>query len=293
MEQHSIKFRKDNTCDRDKVKKLLYPYRKYKVAVVQLNSGEDKEKNLERAQHLINQATIEGAKIIALPESFIYRGKDITSPQVAENISGRAITSLSTLAKELEIYILAGSIYESIPNEKKVYNTSILIDNQGAVKAIYRKIHLFDVTLPNGLEVKESTHLLTGKDITTVQTDIACLGLSICFDLRFPELYRELTLLGSELIFVPSNFTLNTGKDHWEILLRARAIENQVYIIAPNQCGLDVGKGYKSYGHSMIVDPWGKILAEKEADEGVITSEIDLDHLREVRKRLPCLGLVK
>jgi predicted amidohydrolase len=261
---------------------------KFLAAAVQMLASDDKAANLKEAKHWIRQAATSGARVIALPEVFIWRGTKKLERESAEPIPGPTSTAMAGLARELGIYLLAGSILEEIPGSAKAYNTSLLIDPNGKLIARYRKIHLFDVDLANGVSLRESDTRAHGADVVVAQTELATMGLSVCYDLRFPELYRELTDSGAQMLFVPSAFTAFTGAAHWEILLRARAIENQVYVIAADQFGKSA-KSFECHGHSMIIDPWGKILAELADGPGVISAEIDLEYLAKVRAELPAL----
>jgi predicted amidohydrolase len=260
------------------------------VAAIQMESREDIAQNWEAAQRLAQAAAARGAKVVAFPEVFLYVGPDKTA---ASDLDAEWLPKFSALAAKLGIYLLAGSAGERVVNSNKIYNTSVLLDPQGQELARYRKIHLFDATLPNGRSYRESDYIAPGGEIVAAQTEFGTVGFSICYDLRFPELYRKLTAGGAtRLIFIPSNFTLMTGKDHWLPLLRARAIENQVYIIAPNQHGEKYG-GRASYGKSAIIDPWGNVLALAPDREAVITAEIDFAYQDQVRAALPCLNHVR
>jgi deaminated glutathione amidase len=266
--------------------------RKFAVAAVQMRALEEKAANIAEAEKWICEAAAQGARVIALPEVFVWRGIRKQEPQVAEPIPGPTSERLAILARKLSVYILGGSILERVPDGEKAYNTSLLFSPDGSVLAKYRKIHLFDVDLKEGVSIRESDTRARGDAVVVAETDLCAMGLSICYDLRFPELYRKMAAQGAQLIFVPSAFTAYTGKAHWEPLLRARAIENQVYIVAPAQFGTHT-KSFVTYGHSMIVDPWGKILAELADGPGVILAEVDLDYLARVRAELPCLEHIK
>jgi predicted amidohydrolase len=261
---------------------------KFVAAAVQMQAADDKAVNLAEAARWVREAARLGARLVVLPEVFIWRGKKKLEREFAETISGPAANQLAGLARELKIFLLGGSILEAIPDSVKAYNTSLLFDPAGNLLAAYRKIHLFDVDLANGVSLRESETRAHGGDVVAVNTELGTLGLSVCYDLRFPELYRSLADKGAHLIFVPSAFTAFTGQAHWETLLRARAIENQAYIIAADQFGKSP-KSFECHGHSMIVDPWGTVLAELPDGPGVITAEIDLDHLGKVRAELPAL----
>ncbi len=273
-----------------------------KVAVIQMKSGSEKDKNLKEAAKLINQAIKKKAKFIALPEVFNYRGNLIEAVKFAESIPGQSTNLISALAKKHKVWILIGSILErtrstkhearSIKNDLKPFNTSVLINPEGEIVAKYRKIHLFDIKL-KGKEILESSRNQAGKNPKLVEVGFKPnsikIGLSICYDLRFPELYRAYSKSGAKIICVPSSFTKPTGEAHWHTLIKARAIENLCYVVAPNQAGIGSG-GVRTYGHSLIVDPWGKVLAEASADkEEVIFAEIELDYLEKIRKNLPAL----
>ncbi len=262
---------------------------KFIAAAVQMLASDDKASNLAEAERWLRQAASGGARLVVLPEVFIWRGNKKFEREFAETIPGPTSEILAALAIELKIFLLAGSILEAIPGSPKAYNTSLLFDPSGNLLASYRKIHLFDVDLANGVSLRESDSRAHGSDIVAARTELGTLGLSVCYDLRFPELYRGLADQGAQLIFVPSAFTAFTGQAHWETLLRARAIENQAYIIAADQYGKSA-KSFECHGHSMIVDPWGTILAELPDGPGVISAEIDLDQLVKVRAELPALA---
>jgi predicted amidohydrolase len=262
---------------------------KFLAAAVQMLASDDKAANLREAERWVRQAAGQGAQVIALPEVFIWRGSKKLEREYAEEIPGPSSTAMAELARELKIYLLAGSILEAIPDSHKAYNTSLLFDPDGRLLASYRKIHLFDVDLANGVSLRESDTRAHGAEIVTAQTDLCVVGLSVCYDLRFPELYRGLAKNGAQLIFVPSAFTAYTGEAHWRALLRARAIENQAYVIAPDQFGKNP-KSFEAHGHSIIIDPWGKVLAELADGPGVIMAEIDLEYLANVRAELPVLN---
>lgn len=261
---------------------------RFLAAAVQLCAGSDKAANFETAARLARNAAERGAKLIVLPEVFFWRGKREDERAAAESIPGPTTDRLARLAAELRVYLVGGSLLETAPNESRAYNTSPVFDPSGTLLATYRKIHLFDVDISGHVSVRESDTRMPGAEPVTVRTELATLGLSVCYDLRFPELYRRLSERGAEVVCVPSAFTFPTGAHHWEILLRARAIENQVYVIAPNQIGRGAS-GVADFGHSLIVDPWGTPIARASNQEGVALAEIDLDYLARVRRELPCL----
>lgn len=256
--------------------------RKYMVAVVQMDTQNDKEANWAQIADYIDEAAEKGAKLVAFPEVVNILSEE---PEFAEMIPGPTTELFMQKAKEHGIWVHGGSISEVNPEGERTYNTTVLINPQGEIAARYSKLHNFDMTLPDGSCVRESDKKEPGKEITTVQTELGHLAFAICYDMRFPELFRLMTLQGAEVIFLPANFTMPTGKDHWEPILRARAIENGCYIIAPNQTG--VKEKFTAYGNSMVVDPWGAVIARASDKPGVILAEIDLDYLDAVRKRNP------
>jgi predicted amidohydrolase len=262
---------------------------RFLAAAVQLCASSDKEANFATAARLARTAAARGAALIVLPEMFFWRGARDEERAAAEAIPGPTSARLAALAAELRIHLVGGSLLEAVPGAAKAYNTCLVFDPRGALLATYRKIHLFDVDIPEQVCVRESDTRLRGAEPVTVRTDLATLGLSVCYDLRFPELYRRLSQAGADVVCVPSAFTFPTGAHHWEVLLRARAIENQAYVIAPNQIGRGAG-GVLDFGHSLIVDPWGTPIARASNQETVVLGEIDLDYLARVRRELPCLA---
>ncbi len=262
------------------------------AAAIQMNGGRDKAANLERAERLIGEAARRGAEFAALPEVFSWRGRRDEAPAQAEDLEGPTLSLMARLARELQLYLLAGSIYERVPGQTHSHNTSVLFGPDGARLAIYRKIHLFDVDLPGHLTVRESEAMLHGSEVVCVETALGAIGMTICYDLRFPELYRKLAFAGAKILTVPSAFTFPTGEAHWEVLIRARAVENQCYVVAPAQFGPNV-HGFADYGNSMIVDPWGRVLARAADREDVAVAPIDLDYLESVRRNLPALSHVR
>ena len=262
---------------------------RFLAAVVQMASGADRAANVRTASALVRDAAGRGARLIVLPEVFAWRGSAPDDPTAAESIPGPTTGTMSALARELDVFLCMGSILESLPGEARRYNTSCLIDPSGTITARYRKIHLFDVALPGRVAVQESATRLAGDAAVVVSTPLARIGCSICYDLRFPELYRCLAADGAEVLLVPSAFTFPTGAAHWDVLCRARAIENQCYLLAANQTGPSP-HGHHDYGGSMIVDPWGTVLARVADGEGVAVAELDGTVLARVRAELPALA---
>ena len=260
-----------------------------RAAAIQLNSTNDKARNLEAARRLIREAAGGGAELIVLPEKWNLLGDAAELEAGAESLDGgSSIEAARGWARELGIHLLAGSIAERVAAAERLFNTSVLIDPGGQVAAVYRKIHMFDVEV-GGVTYRESEHEQPGEEIVTASVSGVEVGLSVCYDLRFPELYRILAVRGARLITVPSAFTLTTGRDHWEVLLRARAIENQVFLIAANQIG-ESPPHYSSYGRSMIVDPWGVVLAQAPDRECFVGADLDLERQGEIRESLPSLA---
>ena len=261
-----------------------------KVAAVQLNSTADMAANLAAADRLTRAAAADGAKLIVLPEKWTVIGTGEQLRAGAETLDGPAISWARKTARELGMDLVAGSIAERVTGQsEKLANTSVHVDPEGEIKAVYRKVHMFDVEI-DGRSYNESDVERAGEEIVLSETqDGVELGLAICYDLRFPELFRILAVRGARVIVLPSAFTLPTTRDHWETLIRARAIENQTFVIAANQIGPHPG-GQRSGGRSMIVDPWGVVLAQAPDREGYVVAELDLEYQREVRAKLPSLA---
>jgi deaminated glutathione amidase len=257
-----------------------------RVAAVQLNSNGDKARNLAVAERLVRAAAADGAELVALPEkwSLLAAGEEMAAG--AEPLDGQSLGAARAWARELGIHLLAGSIAEA--GGDKAFNTSVLIGPRGDDLAVYRKIHMFDVEV-GGVSYRESEHEQAGEEIVSAPVDGVELGLTVCYDLRFPELFRILAVRGARMIAVPSAFTAATGRDHWQVLLRARAIENQAFVIAPNQVG-EAPPHYSSYGRSAIVDPWGVVLATAPDEECFVAAELDLVAQERVREQLPSLA---
>jgi predicted amidohydrolase len=263
-----------------------------RAAAVQLNSTADKARNLVVAERFVRDAARDGAILVALPEKWNLLADPATLVEGAEPLDGPTITAARSWARELGIHLLAGSIAERVTDQEKAFNTSTLIGPGGELEATYRKIHMFDVDV-GGVAYRESATEQPGDDVVTAspagELEGVTVGMTVCYDLRFPELYRILAVRGATVITVPSAFTADTGRDHWEVLLRARAIENQAFVIAPNQVGA-APPHYRSYGRSMIVDPWGVVLAQAPDEEGFVAANLDLEAQGRVRTTLPSLA---
>lgn len=260
-----------------------------RVAAVQMNSRDDKATNVETALGLIDRAAAAGARLVALPEVWTYLGPDVGNRANAEPIPGPTIDRLADRARRHGIYLHAGSIHETRPDDPRLFNTTVVIDPNGDIVARYRKIHLFDVVLEGVAGYEESATVSPGDEIVVLDVDGTAVGLAICYDLRFPELFRILALRGAEVILLPAAFTLTTGKDHWEPLIRARAIENGVFMVAPAQVGQHP-PGNWCYGRSLVVDPWGTVLATAPDVETVVTADLDRAMVRRVRRQIPSLA---
>jgi predicted amidohydrolase len=257
-----------------------------RAAAVQLNSTVDKARNLATAERLVRAAAADGAELVALPEKWnlLAGGEELLAG--AEDLDGPSLTAARAWARELGVHLLAGSISER--GEGKASNTSVLIAPTGEDLAVYRKIHMFDVDA-GGVSYRESEHERPGTEIVAAPVGGTVVGLSVCYDLRFPELFRILALRGARVVALPSAFTAATGRDHWEVLLRARAIEDQVFFVAPNQVGR-AAPHYESYGHSAIVDPWGRLLASAPDEECFVAADLDFGEQDRVRESLPSLA---
>jgi deaminated glutathione amidase len=261
--------------------------REITAAAIQMSSTPNKDENLRTAERLIRSAVSSGAELVALPELWSCHGLEKVYRQNAEPVPGPTTEFLGGLARELGVYVLGGSILEGVPTSEKLHNTSTFFGPDGEMSAVYRKIHLFDVKAPDR-EYLESKTIAAGTEVMTAKAGAATLGLSVCYDVRFPELYRQLALRGAEVLAVPAAFTLQTGKDHWELLLRARAVENQAFVIAPAQWG-QKADGRWTYGRSMVVDPWGTVLAQCPDRDGYALATLDLDYLDRLREEFPAL----
>ncbi len=261
------------------------------VAIIQTQSTGELEFNCQRAHHLIAEAASRGAKFVALPEYCLGLGPPEAIVRQRQAVAGPVVQGFCQQARELGLYLLLGTIPEEAPVPGKVYNTSLLINPAGGIQARYRKIHLFDINIPGKVTFQESAHIMPGDEIVAVPLadEGWTVGLAICYDLRFPELFRALVDRGADLIVVPAAFSQVTGRDHWEVLLRARAIENQVYVLAPAQYP-HPEQSIKTYGRSVIIDPWGLVLAKAADREDIIYARLDHQHLQKIRSELPCLA---
>ena len=263
------------------------------AAVAQICTGQDLDDNLRRARAQIARAVDLGAQLVVLPENFAYiralKDKVALAETLCVEEPGPIRGAMAAAAREHHVHVLLGGMPVRSPEAGRFYNTAVLLDPEGAIAASYRKIHLFDVRIPDGAMFTESEYVVAGDDPVVAPILGSTLGLSICYDLRFPELYRRLVELGASILAVPAAFTLHTGKDHWLPLLRARAIENQCYVLAANQHGRHTPER-TSFGKSCIVDPWGAIIAQVPDRDGVAVAELDMAYLEKVRQELPCLG---
>ena len=258
------------------------------VALVQTDAGAVPEANVAAAAELADEAAAGGARVVALPEYLQYRGGDDGYRASARAIPGPFTTAFSEIARRRDCWILAGSLAESSADPDRPYNTSALIAPSGEIVARYRKIHLFDVAVEAGPADVESARVTPGDELVVADVDGVRLGLTTCYDLRFAELYRSLSLLGAEVLTVPANFTERTGRDHWEVLLRARAIENGAYVLAPSQ--INGPPGQPAFGRTMIVDPWGTVVAQAPDRVGIVRAELDTARVASIRRQIPVLA---
>ncbi|HWV39861.1 MAG TPA: carbon-nitrogen hydrolase family protein [Vulgatibacter sp.] len=262
--------------------------KRFVAAAVQLETRDDREANLREALALVDAACDRGARLVALPENVDFMGPEAQKVAGAEALDGPTFRAFADKARERSCWLLAGSIAERA-GPGRIHNTSVLYGPDGEAAAVYRKIHLFDVEIPDGARYHESGVVDAGEEVVVARTPLGAIGMSICYDLRFPELYRALAGAGAEILAVPSAFTLHTGKDHWEVLLRARAIENTCWLIAPAQGGRH-GGGRVTYGNAMIVDPWGVVVARCSEGPGLCLAELSPEILNRVRRELPSLA---
>ncbi|MCB0047841.1 MAG: carbon-nitrogen hydrolase family protein [Caldilineaceae bacterium] len=260
-----------------------------RMAAVQMNSRNDKQENLRKAEALIDEAAALGADLVALPEMFNMLGAKEDTLTGKESVPGLTSDFLRRKAMEHGIIVHGGSIPVAVPGSGKVWNMTLVYDAQGELLGSYAKIHLFDIDITGQTTHNESARFDPGTEMITLESEVGPLGLTICYDIRFPELYRALTLAGARVIFQPAAFTLYTGKDHWETLIRARAIENQIYMVSPAQIGVHPPDN-RCFGSAMIVDPWGTILARAPERECVVIADIDYAAQDRVRAQLPALA---
>ena len=260
------------------------------AGVVQVTSGADLERNLDRSRALVEEAAGMGAKLIVLPENFAFLGEHETAKMaVAEAVpgDGRILSTMRQLARDQKVDLVLGGMPEAV-SATHVHNTSVYVDARGDIRGIYRKIHLFDVAIPDGAVYRESASVKPGDEAVIVDAGFGKVGLTICYDLRFPELYRSLVREGARILTVPAAFTLHTGRDHWHPLLKARAIENLAFVLAAAQFGRHNAKRV-TFGHACIVDPWGHVLAEVGDREGVAVADLDFAYQDRMRRELPAL----
>lgn len=264
--------------------------RRARVAVCQMNSGPGLEANLEQASRLVEEAVTEGAQLVTLPENAPWLGPEQDGRRRATGLDGEVVGHFRSLARRHEVMLLLGSFIETGPEgDGRGHNTSVLIGADGELVASYRKIHLFDVETPDGQVLRESASVAPGEQVVLAEAGAWRLGLSVCYDLRFPELYRALMGGGATMLCVPAAFTAETGRDHWIALLRARAIENLCYVVAPNQWGVHFGQR-RSYGRSVVIDPWGNVVCCCPDRVSVSVATVELDALEATRQRFPCLA---
>jgi predicted amidohydrolase len=266
--------------------------RTLRVALVQLEAQDDVEANMSRAVALAREAA-SGADLVVLPEYVQYRGTPDGWRASARPIPGPTTGPFADVAREHGCWILAGTRAEVSADPKRPHNTAVVIDPAGRLAARYRKVHLFDVSVDDGPTTTESAKVTPGDHLVAVDLPGARLGLSVCYDLRFPEAYRALALAGAEVMAVPADFSARTGRDHWEVLLRARAIENGAWVVAAASCGAGGPGAIPAWGHSMVVDPWGRVVAEAGADEAIIRADLDVDAVAAARRQIPALANVR
>ena len=262
--------------------------RSFQAAAVQMTSTDDVEANLAQATRWIRRAASAGAQLVALPENFACLRAEGDRIDFRTDLDGDLVARMGAEAKTAKIHLLLGSIPERIPRSRRIHNTSVLLGPNGKRLAVYRKMHLFDIDIAGGMTLIESKTVKPGDRPVVVPTALGRFGLSICYDLRFPELYRRLALDGAQVLFVPAAFTAYTGPHHWLPLLRARAIENQCWVVAPAQIGQHSAKR-RSHGETTVIDPWGRVVARKPRGRGLVQVEIDLGQIDRVRRGLPCL----
>jgi omega-amidase len=277
-----VKLKKNSGSNNSATVKSLNPV----VAICQLKVTDNKTHNLKNAQKMIEDSALQGADIIILPEMFNCPYDSSCFSRFSEKYPGETGSLLSMLADLHSVYIVGGSIPEL--DKSNIYNTSYSFGRNGALIGKHRKIHLFDINVEGGIRFKESETITAGSAVTVIETEFCKIGIAICYDMRFPELIRKMTLSGAKIIIVPAAFNMTTGPAHWHLLARTRALDNQVYFIAASPAR-DEEASYAAYGHSLIADPWGKIISEASASQEIIFSEIDLDFVDKIRRELPLL----
>ncbi len=260
---------------------------KYKLGLCQMTVVKDKDENLKKAEAMIIEAARAGADVVSLPEIFNCPYSSKFFREYAEDSRGPTVKLLSSLAKKLSVYLIGGSIPEK--DSDLIYNTSFIFNRKGEIIGRHRKVHLFDIDLKGGITMKESDTLTAGDEITVVDTEYGKIGVAICYDVRFPELIRNMALAGARLIVLPAAFTLATGNAHWDITMRTRALDNQIYFAAASPARDPVGKFYQAFGHSCIVSPWGEMCAKTDHRESIVHGVIDYGYQDEIRSQLPLL----
>ena len=258
-----------------------------KIGIAQMNTQDDKSKNLVQAEELIDRLAAQGAQFIILPEYFHFLGQEEDMPKNAESMEGQSLELNRRKAQEHRVHLHSGSFLEK--ENDNIYNTSAVIDPRGNIIAKYRKIFLFDVETPGGFVYKESATITSGNEVVTFKVGDIIFGMSVCYDLRFPEMYRRLMKMEAQVILVPAAFTLQTGRDHWELLLRARAVENLSWVISSAQWGPHP-PNFTCYGRSMVINPWGLVVAQAPDGVSCLTAEIDMDIVKGTRLTFPALS---
>lgn len=260
------------------------------AAAVQLTSSQDPEKNFNAAEEQIQLAALRGAELVGLPENFAFMGEDVQRLELAPSLAEKCSRFLVTMSRRYQVALLGGGFPVPVGDGSRTLNRAELVDRDGQLLARYDKVHLFDVDLPDGNTYRESATINAGSELPpVVEVPGLCrVGLSICYDVRFPELYRHLIGAGADLLMIPAAFTAFTGKDHWQVLLQARAIENTAYVVAPAQTGLHYGRR-NTHGHAMVIDPWGTVLADAGVQIGAAIAPVNREHLAQVRGQMPSL----
>ncbi len=259
---------------------------KVKLSLCQIKAHVDKERSVDTMKAFVDKSVAQGADLVCLPEMWNCPYSNEAFPKYAESAQGPTVETMARVAGEKGIYLIGGSIPEK--EDDRIYNTCFVFDPKGRIIGKHRKAHLFDIDVKGGITFKESDTLSPGNCATIVDTEYGKIGIGICYDVRFPELFRRMTLEGVWLIFLPAAFNMTTGPAHWELTMRARALDNQVYFAA-NAPARDPQASYQSYGHSLVVDPWGRVLEQLEAEEGILVREVDRTYVSSIREQLPLL----